>query len=32
MDTSWWLALAAVVALALAAAVADGWARARRRP
>ncbi|MFP3992138.1 type II toxin-antitoxin system PemK/MazF family toxin [Streptomyces sp. E11-3] len=32
MDTSWWLALAAVVALALVVAVADGWARARRRP
>ncbi|WP_156726666.1 type II toxin-antitoxin system PemK/MazF family toxin [Streptomyces apocyni] len=32
MDTSWWLALAAVVALALVAAIADGWGRARRRP
>ncbi|MFE1440048.1 type II toxin-antitoxin system PemK/MazF family toxin [Streptomyces sp. NPDC058739] len=30
MDTSWWLALAAVVFLALVAAVVDGWGR--RRP
>ncbi|MGW7300687.1 type II toxin-antitoxin system PemK/MazF family toxin [Streptomyces sp. NPDC054829] len=38
MDTSWWLALAAVVLLALVAALVDGWGRrssarsARRRP
>ncbi|WP_327355779.1 type II toxin-antitoxin system PemK/MazF family toxin [Streptomyces sp. NBC_01304] len=32
MDTSWWLALAAVVAIALVAALADGWGRSRRRP
>ncbi|MCH0540479.1 type II toxin-antitoxin system PemK/MazF family toxin [Streptomyces sp. MUM 203J] len=32
MDTSWWLALGAVVVIALVAAVADGWARAGRRP
>ncbi|MER5176903.1 type II toxin-antitoxin system PemK/MazF family toxin [Streptomyces sp. NPDC002896] len=34
MDTSWWLALAAVVLLALVAALADGWGphRTRRRP
>jgi len=32
MDTSWWLALAAVVAVALVAAVADGWGRSRTRP
>ncbi|MFI6682638.1 type II toxin-antitoxin system PemK/MazF family toxin [Streptomyces sp. NPDC050485] len=32
MDTSWWLALAAVVALALVAAAMDGRGRARRRP
>ncbi|SDK67734.1 type II toxin-antitoxin system PemK/MazF family toxin [Streptomyces indicus] len=32
MDTSWWLALAAVVAIALVAAVVDGRARSRRRP
>ncbi|WP_236245034.1 type II toxin-antitoxin system PemK/MazF family toxin [Streptomyces sp. CC210A] len=36
MDTSWWLALGAVVVIALVAAVADGWGRsgagARRRP
>ncbi|WP_415952036.1 type II toxin-antitoxin system PemK/MazF family toxin [Streptomyces sp. KLOTTS4A1] len=32
MDTSWWLALAAVVAIALVVAVVDGYARARRRP
>ncbi|AZQ35049.1 MULTISPECIES: type II toxin-antitoxin system PemK/MazF family toxin [Streptomyces] len=31
MDTSWWLALAAVVLLALVAALVDGWGR-RRRP
>lgn len=32
MDTSWWLALAAVVAVALVAAIADGLGRARTRP
>ncbi|MBC9718261.1 type II toxin-antitoxin system PemK/MazF family toxin [Streptomyces sp. TRM66268-LWL] len=32
MDTSWWLALAAVVALALLAALVDGRGRSRRRP
>ncbi|WP_149184774.1 type II toxin-antitoxin system PemK/MazF family toxin [Streptomyces sp. TRM49041] len=32
MDTSWWLALGAVVVIALVAAVADGWGRAGRRP
>ncbi|NBE56221.1 type II toxin-antitoxin system PemK/MazF family toxin [Streptomyces boluensis] len=32
MDTSWWLASAAVVAVALVAVVADGWGRARSRP
>ncbi|MGW1024102.1 type II toxin-antitoxin system PemK/MazF family toxin [Streptomyces sp. NPDC002577] len=33
MDTSWWLALAAVVLLALVAALADGWGpRGGRRP
>ncbi|MFG2311800.1 type II toxin-antitoxin system PemK/MazF family toxin [Streptomyces sp. NPDC048566] len=32
MDTSWWLALAAVVLLALVAAVVDGWGRRGRRP
>ncbi|MEV5276090.1 MULTISPECIES: type II toxin-antitoxin system PemK/MazF family toxin [unclassified Streptomyces] len=32
MDTSWWLALAAVVALALVAAAMDGRGRSRRRP
>ncbi|MDI3421292.1 type II toxin-antitoxin system PemK/MazF family toxin [Streptomyces luteolus] len=32
MDTSWWLALAAVVAVALVVAVADGWGRFRTRP
>jgi PemK-like, MazF-like toxin of type II toxin-antitoxin system len=33
MDTSWWLALAAVVLLALVAALADGWGPHRvRRP
>jgi hypothetical protein len=38
MDTSWWLALAAVVLLALVAALVDGWGRRppgrldRRRP
>lgn len=32
MDTSWWLAVGAVVVIALVAAVADGWARAGRRP
>ncbi|WP_369271326.1 type II toxin-antitoxin system PemK/MazF family toxin [Streptomyces sp. R11] len=31
MDTSWWLALAAVVLLALVATLVDGWGR-RRRP
>ena len=30
MDTSWWLALAAVVLLALVAPVVDGWGRGRR--
>ncbi|ANP55346.1 hypothetical protein J2Z21_007430 [Streptomyces griseochromogenes] len=30
MDTSWWLALAAVVLLALVATLVDGWGRARR--
>jgi hypothetical protein len=30
MDTSWWLALAAVVLLALVAALVDGWGRGRR--
>ncbi|MET9778465.1 type II toxin-antitoxin system PemK/MazF family toxin [Streptomyces sp. NPDC006367] len=30
MDTSWWLALAAVVILAFVAAVTDGWGRGRR--
>ncbi|MFF3684970.1 type II toxin-antitoxin system PemK/MazF family toxin [Streptomyces sp. NPDC002187] len=32
MDTSWWLAVAAVVVLALVAAVMDGRGRAARRP
>ncbi|MFJ8692942.1 type II toxin-antitoxin system PemK/MazF family toxin [Streptomyces roseolilacinus] len=32
MDTSWWLALGAVVVVALVAAVADGWGRGGRRP
>ena len=32
MDTSWWLALAAVVLLALVATVVDGWGAGRRRP
>ncbi|MCX5382198.1 type II toxin-antitoxin system PemK/MazF family toxin [Streptomyces sp. NBC_00083] len=32
MDTSWWLALGAVVALALVAVLADGRGRSRRRP
>ncbi|MEU2184747.1 type II toxin-antitoxin system PemK/MazF family toxin [Streptomyces thermolilacinus] len=32
MDTSWWLALVAVVVVALVAAVADGWGRGGRRP
>ncbi|MFG3494391.1 type II toxin-antitoxin system PemK/MazF family toxin [Streptomyces sp. NPDC047928] len=32
MDTSWWLALVAVVVLALVAAVADGWGRSGRPP
>ncbi|MEW2161882.1 type II toxin-antitoxin system PemK/MazF family toxin [Streptomyces sp. NPDC007084] len=32
MDTSWWLASAAVVLLALIAAVVDGWGRRGRRP
>ncbi|MFF0743171.1 type II toxin-antitoxin system PemK/MazF family toxin [Streptomyces sp. NPDC004111] len=31
MDTSWWLALLAVVAIALVAALADGWGRGQRR-
>lgn len=30
MDTSWWLALAAVVLLALVAALVDGWGRGQR--
>ncbi|MFF9769761.1 type II toxin-antitoxin system PemK/MazF family toxin [Streptomyces sp. NPDC014636] len=30
MDTSWWLALAAVVLLALIATLVDGWGRSRR--
>ncbi|MDX3528385.1 type II toxin-antitoxin system PemK/MazF family toxin [Streptomyces sp. ID05-39B] len=30
MDTSWWVALAAVVLLALVAALVDGWGRGRR--
>ncbi|MEU3838915.1 type II toxin-antitoxin system PemK/MazF family toxin [Streptomyces sp. NPDC028635] len=30
MDTSWWLALAAVVLLALVAVLVDGWGRGRR--
>ncbi|MGW0966675.1 type II toxin-antitoxin system PemK/MazF family toxin, partial [Streptomyces sp. NPDC002516] len=29
MDTSWWLALAAVVLLALVATLVDGWGRGR---
>ncbi|MFE2731422.1 type II toxin-antitoxin system PemK/MazF family toxin [Streptomyces sp. NPDC059349] len=32
MDTSWWLALAAVLLLALVATLVDGWGRGRRRP
>ncbi|MCH0563795.1 MULTISPECIES: type II toxin-antitoxin system PemK/MazF family toxin [unclassified Streptomyces] len=32
MDTSWWLALAAVVLLALAAVLVDGWGRSPRPP
>ncbi|MFH9013775.1 type II toxin-antitoxin system PemK/MazF family toxin [Streptomyces sp. NPDC017943] len=32
MDTSWWLALAAVVLLALVATLVDGWGRSRRPP
>jgi hypothetical protein len=32
MDTSWWLALAAVVLLALVATLVDGWGRRGRRP
>ncbi|MFB7493920.1 type II toxin-antitoxin system PemK/MazF family toxin [Streptomyces sp. NPDC056161] len=32
MDTSWWLALAAVVLLALIATLVDGWGRGRRPP
>ncbi|MDN3269229.1 hypothetical protein C1708_20320 [Streptomyces sp. DH-12] len=37
MNTAWWLALAAVVLLALVAALVDGWGRGhrprgRRRP
>ncbi|WP_129308919.1 type II toxin-antitoxin system PemK/MazF family toxin [Streptomyces sp. L2] len=31
MDTSWWLALAAVVLLALVATLVDGWGRGHRR-
>ena len=31
MDTSWWLALAAVVLLALVATLIDGWGRGSRR-
>ncbi|WP_372351526.1 type II toxin-antitoxin system PemK/MazF family toxin [Streptomyces sp. KL116D] len=31
MDTSWWLALAAVVLLALVAALVDGWGRGSRQ-
>ncbi|WP_030680826.1 hypothetical protein [Streptomyces sp. NRRL B-1347] len=31
MDTSWWLALAAVVVLALVVTVVDGWGRGHRR-
>ncbi|MEV1066963.1 type II toxin-antitoxin system PemK/MazF family toxin [Streptomyces sp. NPDC050263] len=31
MDTSWWLALAAVVLLALVATLVDGWGRGRQR-
>ncbi|WP_406008678.1 type II toxin-antitoxin system PemK/MazF family toxin [Streptomyces sp. NBC_00637] len=30
MDTSWWLALAAVILLALVATLVDGWGRSRR--
>ncbi|HEY8985755.1 MAG TPA: type II toxin-antitoxin system PemK/MazF family toxin [Streptomyces sp.] len=32
MDTSWWLALAAVVLLALVATLVDGWGRSGRPP
>lgn len=32
VDTSWWLALAAVVLLALVATLVDGWGRRGRRP
>ncbi|MFF1710768.1 type II toxin-antitoxin system PemK/MazF family toxin [Streptomyces sp. NPDC058268] len=32
MDTSWWLALAAVMVLAVVAAVVDGWGRGHRGP
>ncbi|MFE9452627.1 type II toxin-antitoxin system PemK/MazF family toxin [Streptomyces sp. NPDC006739] len=32
MDTSWWLALAAVVLLALVATLVDGWGRGHRGP
>ncbi|WP_432133258.1 MULTISPECIES: type II toxin-antitoxin system PemK/MazF family toxin [unclassified Streptomyces] len=32
MDTSWWLALAAVVLLALVATLVDGWGRGARPP
>lgn len=31
MDTSWWLALAALVLLALVATLVDGWGRGKRR-
>ncbi|MFE2278394.1 hypothetical protein ACFXAE_14320 [Streptomyces sp. NPDC059454] len=30
MDTAWWLALAAVVLLALVTALVDGWGRGHR--
>ncbi|MER6749674.1 hypothetical protein [Streptomyces fungicidicus] len=30
MNTAWWLALAAVVLLALVTALVDGWGRGRR--
>ncbi|MFI1421697.1 hypothetical protein ACH4VX_27735 [Streptomyces sp. NPDC020731] len=31
MDTAWWLALTAVVLLALVTALVDGWGRGHRR-